>query len=343
MELAKRLSPGPAALLIGAAALAACSPVYVAKSAAGHASLLARRRPIAKALRDPKTPPELRRRLSLVEDARRFAFDRLGLKRSRDYSSFVLKKGPLSFVVSGSEKLKLKPVLWNFPLVGRFPYKGHFKLKDAKREKAKLEKKGLDAFIAGAAAYNTPLWFADPIPSSALEDSTGTVAGLIIHELAHGTVFYKNQMSFNEAAASFIGQQGATQYLVERFGPESAELKAFEEESRREAAFEAELVALRVEREKLYASGLPNEAKLAERERLFTASRAKIVALGLDVPELNNAAVLAYSVYRGDLPLMRRAVERSGRDWPRFLALLKALDERDPSGDLTSSIAPGRR
>lgn len=315
----------------------------MAKSAAGHASLLARRRPIAKALADPKTPPELRRRLGIVDDARRFAFGVIGLKKSRDYSSFVEKKGPLSYIVSGSEKLKLKQVAWKFPIAGTFPYKGYFKAGDAKKEKEKLEAKGCDAYVGGAAAYNTPLWFSDPIPSSALEDSTGTVAGLIIHELAHGTVFYKNQMAFNESAASFIGQQGAIEYLIDRYGPDSPELAAFNEELRKEVDFEKEIARLRVELESLYSSEIPDADKLSKREESFARSRAILKSIGMDVPDLNNASVLAFTVYRGELPLMRRAFEKCARNWKAFLMMLNALDEREPAADLTSKIAPGRR
>jgi predicted aminopeptidase len=49
----------------------------------------------------------------------------------------------------------------------------------------------------------------------------GDLANLIIHELTHGTLYVKNNVTFNENLANFIGDKGAEQFLIYKFGKES--------------------------------------------------------------------------------------------------------------------------
>ncbi len=205
--------------LLALALLSACSPVYVSRAAAGHAGLLWRRRSIDKTISDPKTPPELKRKLELVVEVRHFAFDRLALKRSHDFETWTPVKGAaVTWLVEASPRTKLEPYLFWFPLIGSFPYKGYFRRELAVAEAASLEKKGYDATVAGAAADHTGLPIADPLPSTLLAYGDGGLAETLIHELTHGTVGFKNRTDFNEALASWVGARGAAEYLKDRDG-----------------------------------------------------------------------------------------------------------------------------
>jgi predicted aminopeptidase len=309
---------------------------YALQSAAGHADLLARRKPIAKVLKDPRTTPQVRARLETVLDARQFAFQALGLKKSGDFTSYAAIDRPVvTYLVSGSKRVSLEAYEWSFPFVGRFPYKGYFKRERAAAERDRLEAMGWDASIGGASAYKTPLPFSDPLPSSALDASTGAVAALIIHELAHGTVYFKNKTEFDEALAQFVGQEGARRFLAERYGKDSREFAAYAKELDEAAAAGVVMTVLRSKLEALYASQIPDAQKLERRKPLFEAAKKDLDALGWRYPYLNNAVVVAHGVYHADLPFAALLAKHGG-DFPKFVAALKSLDPKDPAGDLRS-------
>ncbi len=317
--------------------LSACSPAYVARSAAGHAGLLWRRRSIAKTIADPATPPELKRKLELVVDVRRFAFETLALKRSHAYETWTpVKGGALTWLVSASPRTKLEPYQFRFPLIGSFPYKGHFRRDLADAEAASLEAMGYDATVSGAAAYSTGLPISDPLPSTLLAWSDGALAETLIHELTHGTVWFRNRTDFNEALAVWVGERGAEAYLLARDGPASPRLKAWRGDNAAEAQREALYRDLRARLEALYAGPGGEADKLDKRRAFFDWARAQAKARGVAPlrEPLNNAVVLAHALYAPDDAPFDALFEKCGRDWPKTIAALKALDRRDPFGAL---------
>lgn len=305
----------------------ACSPVYVARSASGHAGLLWRRRPLARTIADPKTSPELRKKLETVAAVRGYAFDKLALKRTRDYETWTPVKGSvLTWLVSASERLRLQSYEFRFPLAGSFPYKGHFRKDLAEREAAELEMKGYDAAVSGAAAYNTPLPVSDPLPSSLLSYGEGDLAETLIHELAHGTVYFKNRTEFDEAVATWIGRRGAEAFLLERFGAESAEMKDWKDglagQKRRDDLYRE----LKDKLTELYGGPADPTEKMARRKAAFEWARREALQRGVKLAEpVNNASVLAHSLYDPDLAPFDAIFEKNGRDWPKTLAAFKAL------------------
>jgi predicted aminopeptidase len=323
--------------LLAFALLSACSPVYVARSAAGHAGLLWRRRSIDKSIADPSTPPELKRKLELVVAVRRFAFETLALKRSHDFETWTPVKGDvLTWLVSASPRARLEPYQFYFPLVGSFPYKGHFRRDLAVAEAASLEKKGYDATISGSSAYHTGLWIADPLPTTVLAYDEGGLAETLIHELTHGTVFFKNKTDFDEALAVWLGERGAAAFLVARDGPDSKTLKSWRADAVEGEKREILYGELRARLAVLYDGPGTEADKLAKRGAIFDWARAEAKARGLAPlrEPLNNAVVLAHGLYAPDFAPFDALFEKCGRDWPRMIAALKALDRRDPFGSL---------
>lgn len=274
------------------------SGCYAYRSAAGHLSLLWRERSIAETIKDPSTAPGRREKLKLVLDARRFAVEKLALSPSRDFASWTPVDGAVTWLVYACSTTSLKPVTF----LG-FPYKGHFRRDLAEKEAAAWTRKGFDAAVVPAAAYNTPLPIADPLPSAVLEYGSGDLAELLIHEFAHGT------LGNEESTAQWIGEHGAEYFLSERYGagsPESVEWKEDRDASEKRAALFAALAA---KLEACYAAGC------RDREAIFAAS-------GLP-GKLNNAVVAAHRVYRGDPAKLDELFEESGRDWAKFVAKLK--------------------
>ena len=208
----------------------------------------------------------------------------------------------------------------------------------------KFEDRGFDAYVGGVAAYKTPLWFADPLPSNVLDYSPGDLAELLIHEFTHGTIWFKDQVDFNEAMATFVGQEGAADFLAQHFGPDSAELKQYREGLARERGITAAMDEIYQRLEALYSSPVAEAEKLARREEIFAWGRQRLEEIGQPLTEpLNNATVLAHRLYNYDMGGFRALHESRGRDWKRTLAALKALDRRDPFAALAKLTSAGPR
>lgn len=198
---------------------------YGVQQGLGQLEMVRNAVPIDDLLKDPEYPDSLKQKLLLIKEIRRYAIDSLHLKDSKNYNAvYDLKGRPTAYVVQACEKYRIKKYLWDFPVVGKLPYKGFFDEEDAKREVAWLEKHGYDARIAHPSGWSTMGWFTDPVLSSMLRRSEGELADLIIHELTHSTVFVKNNSELNENIADYVGENGAKKYLASKYGDTSAVL-----------------------------------------------------------------------------------------------------------------------
>ena len=306
--------------------LSACSPVYVYKAARGQARLMASRRPIEKVIADPAAPPELKDKLGLVLDIRRFAEGPMAIPPTKNYTQYARVPGEaVTHVVSACRKTRFEAKTWWFPFVGRVPYKGYFDRADAEKEQGGLEAAGWDSYVGGVTAYSTLRWFKDPVLSTMVGRPPGEVAELLLHELTHTAVYFKDQADFNETAATFFGRQGAKEFLAAQFGPDSPQLaeyrKTLEEDDERSRLFDELYDGL----EKLYASPASEAEKLERREEIFGRYRPRLA-----VKTLDNAVVLMYRRYHYDLGDFAKEYDRLGQDWRKMLTAMKGLDPRDP-------------
>jgi predicted aminopeptidase len=287
-----------------------------------------------------------------VREIRRFAQD-LGLKESANYTKYVeLDRDYLAAVVSAAASDSFTPYEWWFPVTGKVPYKGFFKLEDARREGNKLRKKGLDVWVRGVDGFSTLGWFKDPLYSYMRTYSDHQLASLLIHELLHATVYIKGQSQFNEELAEFVGTEGARLYIEKKYGPESPEYQELTESGEDSAAYVAYLRGLIAELEDLYQSPAGREEKLARKAGIIRLSQERFERdydtlfkgqayrnfPGLPV---NNAYLELYRLYYGGSSFYRDLYENSGRDLGRFIAAARTLNsrERDPKGALAMALA----
>lgn len=174
-------------------------------------------------------PDSLKSRIRLIEEIKQFGVDSLGLNPSDNYSTFYNQHGkPILWVLTASEKYKIKASEWHFPIIGTFPYKGFFDSLRVQKEEAEQIKAGFDTQVNEVSAWSTLGYLKDPILSSMLSRSEGSLANLILHELTHGTLFVKSNLELNENLASFIGDQGAIRFLTSKYGADSPQLKKYE-------------------------------------------------------------------------------------------------------------------
>jgi len=289
--------------------------------------------------------------IKLVREIRSFAMDELGLKESRNYTRFVkLDRNYLAAVVSASAKDSFRRHEWNFPVVGKMPYKGFFNVEDARKERTKLEKKDLDVWIRGVSAFSTLGWFKDPIYSYMVDYPPAKLADLIIHELVHATVFIKGQVKFNEELAEFIGTEGARLFIIKRFGEDSDEYRQIftsDKDSEKYVEFIQELIA---ELDVLYKSEISREEKLMEKARIINAAKERFITeynsrfsddsyKGFAELPVNNAYLELYRLYHTEDNFYEELYGRSGKNLPAFISAAKKITKKgDPRQQLENAL-----
>jgi predicted aminopeptidase len=280
-----------------------------------------------------------------VADIRSFALGELGLRETANYTKYVeIDRDYLAAVVSASAADSFARHEWWFPVVGSVPYKGFFNPDDARKERARLEKKGLDVWIRGVDAFSTLGWFSDPLYSYMKEYPVHRLADLIIHESLHATVYLKNQAQFNEELAEFVGSEGARSYIEKAFGEDSDESRAIAASDDGRAVFLAFIRELIAELELLYAGSIPREEKLEKKAEIILAAKARFAETydrvfqndnyrGFSDLPVNNAYLELYRLYYEEDSYFRDIYARAGSDLPRFIAAAKTLKAAKPRGD----------
>jgi predicted aminopeptidase len=293
---------------------------------------------------DEEARAENERFVALVNDIRRFAVEELGLRKTKNYTKFVnIDRDYLAAIVSASAKDSFRRHEWRFPIVGSVPYKGFFIADDARREAAKLKKKGLDVWVRPVDAFSTLGWFRDPLYSFMRDYAPHRLADLLIHELTHATVFIKGNVQFNEELAEFVGSEGARLYIEARYGsspPDNSELKAMEDADADSAAFVSFVQGLIAELEGVYESALPVERKLEEKARIIAEWKARFDAeyetrfrsdgyRGFSGLDINNAYLELYRLYYAGGSELKAIYAESGGDLRSFIAAAKTIKGKD--------------
>ncbi|UXX79571.1 aminopeptidase [Reichenbachiella carrageenanivorans] len=210
---------------------------YLIMQGRGQVEILWQARDIVEVLEDESVDPEIKGKILLVDEVKAFAEQRLGLESAGLYTKLYDQQGKdILWNLSACEPYELRSVEWRFPIVGSVSYKGFFDLASAQSEQQALEAKGLDTRIRSVNAWSTLGWFSDPILSKNLKRSEGSVAELFIHEITHANIFLKDSLTFNENLASFIGEEGARLFLVDRYGKDREAYQVYVE-----AAHDAQL------------------------------------------------------------------------------------------------------
>ncbi|MDV3310561.1 MAG: aminopeptidase, partial [Cyclobacteriaceae bacterium] len=144
--------------------------VYGISQARGQLTIVWQARPVEEYLADPLYPDTLKQKLRLIDEVRAFAIDSLGLRDTRNYKTLYDQKGKeVMWVVTASERFRLQPHYWKFPILGAVPYKGFFNEESALRQAKKLAAEGWDVNVRNPGGWSTLGWFTDPILSKMLE------------------------------------------------------------------------------------------------------------------------------------------------------------------------------
>jgi predicted aminopeptidase len=310
---------------------------YIARLGFGQAKVLLFSRSNEAILKNPSISRETKDRIKFVLEVKHYAEERIGLKKTGNYSRyFEVEEEALLYVVSACPKDSLNPYQWRFPLVGRMSYKGFFSLKEARREREKLEWAGFDTCLRRACAYSTLGWFKDPIFSTMLGQKRALIAQIVIHELTHTTLFIKDHLDFNEQMATFMGDQGAIDFLSERYGKGSRDYHEACTILDDDIVFGKFIDGICKDLQRLYSMNLSKEKKLELRERVFQKAKEGFqglkenlktpLYLGFGDEGLNNAVLLSYRQYIGDIELFKELHHCLGHDLGRVMAFLKDVE-----------------
>jgi predicted aminopeptidase len=308
---------------------------YYGHLASGQLRLLFSRSSTEGVRADPETPERVRAQLDLVDATLAFA-ETLGLEVGGRYTSYVEWPGDrVVTTVVATRPGEIEPADFDFPIIGRAPYKGFFDAARAEALADELRSEGLDVCVSPVSAYSTLGWFDDPITTPMLKRDDAALVETILHELVHATVFVESEPEFNESAARFVGQEGSVQFFSSTLargdtGPgdtrePGAAARARVDENRR---VDAALLAFRKRVGDLYAREHDATTRATERAALEAAARDELARLPL---EERDPATLAARARLSDACLALRGTYTE--DMQRLADVLAALD-----GDLASFV-----
>ncbi len=307
--------------------------------------MLSSAKDFAEAEKDPQLTVDEKRKLSLAQKAREFAEQDLHLKSTKNYTTFVQLNRPyVTYVVSAAEKWQLKHYLWDFPFVGKMPYKGYFNEADAEKLENELKSENLDTFRRGVSAYSTLGWLKDPLLSSMLKYKDHDLVNTIIHETVHATIYIKNSADFNERLAVFLGNKGVEKFYFKEEGPESNTLKKIINENADEKLF-SYFISQELKLLETWYSEQSNKSDSAREDRLKEIQTRFLSEVKPKLKtdnyhrfaeiKLNNARLLNYKTYVQDLSDFEKLYEKVGGDFKNFLDQCKSLEKSEhPEIDL---------
>lgn len=336
-----------ALVAVGTVVLLSPTACYLTRGAWEEARILSRRRPIQAIIADPRTEALTRAKLEIVEGARRFAHDSLGLRTGDSFTTYShVDHDTLVLVLSAAYRDRLVPYTWWFPIVGRVPYKGYFDFGKARAAAHDLDEKGFDVYLRPSDAFSTLGFFNDPLLNTTLRADSLDLANTVIHELTHTTFYAPGQVAFNESFASFVGARGAAAFFRSRGDSgAAARVDARWEDDKRIGAFWAALThsldsAFR-------AHPADSLARLRARAAIYAAARRELVdSVGPRLTtyppwyasrvKLDNAAVLARRVYASGLADFDVLWARHRYDLRATIAAVIALAKAHPKSPLTA-------
>jgi predicted aminopeptidase len=309
---------------------------YLTRAAAEEARILERRRPLDDVIADPRTSPEVRGLLSLVQDVRAYA-DTLGLEAGDTYTAYTdVGRDTLLLVLTAAPKDCLCPHTWKYPIVGRVPYKGFFDFRMARKIAADFESRGFDIYLRPSAAFSTLGWFNDPLLSTALTRDSLELAATVFHEMAHNTLWIQGAAPFNESFAQYAGYRSAEAFFRAR-GDSARAGRAADRwaDERVMAEYYRELVERADSFYRTRPSGAVLDSGRAElgrwaREALSgpVAARLRSYQIGpMAERPINNARLIGVLIYRTHLDWFEQWHEREGQDIRRAIASLRTLLE----------------
>jgi predicted aminopeptidase len=299
--------------VLAVASLFALEGCYYMQAVRGHMDVMHRRRPVLEVLDDPDAPQNLKDRLELVQEARKFSVQDLGLPDNNSYRSYVdLEREFVVWNVLAAPEFSLRAKEWCFPVAGCVAYRGYFAEQAAQREAEKLSESGYDVSVGGVSAYSTLGRFSDPVLNTMMRWSDTDLIATLFHELAHQKVYVKNDTQFNESFATAVAEIGVERWFAARKEPQLLNVYLERKALRRELLQLVE--EAKIQLAVLYDSEIGEEEMRRRKDAILTELSQDVSGLlsrnGAGAPgwlggALNNARLVSLGLYEGWLPAFR--------------------------------------
>ncbi len=311
---------------------------YLTKQGYHQIKLFGERQPFYDALRDPKVSMDAKRKILLVRQVKRFAISEIGLRPTGSYSHFIRIKTPyVAYNLSAAPKDKLTPIIWSFPIVGRVPYLGFFEKADAVKEEKRLIKRGLDTRLRGIPAYSTLGFFSDPLLSTMVKYPDPLIINTIIHEMTHETIFFKDNIKFNEGIATFVGGKGSIMFLERYYGKKSKWIRYVKDSHHDSILFSRFIKRFTKELTAYFSRPISRKTKIRGRERIYKKYQKYFQVTVLPklktgnytyFPKikLNNAYILAFRRYYLDISFFEKVYQRFDGNLKKTIVFLKKFE-----------------
>ena len=162
------------------------------------------------------------------------------------------------------------------------------------------------------------------------------MADLIIHELAHATVFVKNEIQFSEEMATFVGREGALSFLRDRYGEDSEAYRQALASLSDWSRYRDMMIELYADLDTLYHSETDSRRMSAEKQSLVEEFNRRLRSAATELFQsdrfrsfkgipANNAYVLSFVRYSQDLDLFYRLYKARGGNLKATVEVLKQV------------------
>lgn len=317
--------------------LSGCSTLgYYSQAVSGHLSLMMSTKPVSELIDVPSTPPALKQKLLMANEARHFAEHRLALPVGDAFSEYAELGRPwvvVNLVVA--PEFSLKAHQWCYPVIGCQAYRGYYELASARNEQQSFMEDGYDTFIGGVTAYSTLGWFDDPLHTGFTSLTDNRMVALMFHELAHRVVYISDDTAFNESFATAVELEGLRLWLKTQ-GDDSGFQRALTRLRQRNQTLtlvedvSRQLEALYRQQDTLPEAKLRDQKAqlfqiLQDRYRALSATWEQPGPFGEDPTALNNANLALFSQYNQHVPAFRQLLQDHGGDFRAFYDAVEVL------------------
>ncbi len=302
------------------------------------------RRPVSTVREAPETDSEKIVFLDRVEAILEYARDYVELADPGSYRHIVqTDRTAIAYVVSASPEFAFRHYRWRYPFFGSMPYRGYFNRRAAEREAERLKQRGYDTLVRGISAFSTLGYLPDPLYPFMQRFPVDRLANLILHELAHATLWLPGEDHFNEQFATFVGDEGSRLFVAERYGKDSPEYARIQHSIEDRYRFRREIAQLRAMLAELYDQDLQPEIMRERKRRIIEGYQLEFAARYDDeyhteayrqfaVQDVDNAYLVLFQLYSDDIAAFYKVYETFERDFARTVRFFVEFDgsERDP-------------
>ncbi|TGK04783.1 aminopeptidase [Leptospira semungkisensis] len=302
-----------------------------------QARILLQRRNISEVLEDPEVSEKTKEKLREVEKIRNFGIKELSLSEKGGFQSFVqLDRQAIGWHVSACHPLRFESHTWWFPIAGTVPYKGYFSLEKAKEEEQKLKEEGWDTRVRITAGYSTLGWFEDPLFSTQLYEDKGDLASIVLHEMAHATVYFPGDSLFNESYASFVEDEGADEFILSIGGEKLLTERKKSEEERKE--YKEIMISTAKLLKGAYTQGGTDESLRKKKSEIIDNFKieltkqnwTKIDRKRLSERDWNNEDFVGMLRYNSGSGFFKKKFEEVGKNFSKFHEEMRKLKSLSP-------------